>query len=548
MDFFEKSGVNVLSSVIVSGVTHTAKDDELFDVLKQYGRFKKIIVDDEHCPFYKNLVVEFKSQSAVIELAKVLPYTHISESDPEIKFCVTLPPSKSTVQAGAESPFPDYMNELRHLARRSGQKLENVLQDVLCQINEHLNTVEVEPNGGLKDEGNPSELSADQATLSPGQQGGATAQLPSQPVLSQPGSEHPRHTASLQGNEGAGAGRVSVANSDLNPPEVQRVVVEHVVRSEELTTHSLPKLRLRPFSGKVPKPANELDYDTWKSHIELLLADVHLPPVQITRRIVESLLSPAADFVKGLKPDTLPSVYLQILDSAYSTVQDGDELFAQFLNTLQDPGEKASSYLQRLLLALNTAVKRGGIAAAETNKHLLRQFCRGCWDNGLISKLQLDQKKEKPPAFPELLLLLRTEEDRQLAKESLMKKHIGSSKHRAALQAQTCSHTNADTSSINELKQQVMKLQQQMSALLAQTTRTSAKTTSRTNHTPKSPSGRMQNTRPRAGFCFRCGEDSHIVASCNQSENPALVRQKRLRLQQRQEQWDSMNNNLKSSN
>lgn len=320
------------------------------------------------------------------------------------------------------------------------------------------------------------------------------------------------------------------------------------MRSEELTTHSLPKLRLRPFSGKVPKPANELDYDIWKSYIELLLADVHLPPVQITRKIIESLLSPAADFVKGLRPDTSPSVYIQILDSAYSTVQDGEELFAQFLNTLQDPGEGASSYLQRLLLVLNTAVKRGGIAASETNKHLLIQFCRGCWDNGLISKLQLDQKKENPPEFMELLHLLRTEEDRQLAKESLMKKHIGSSKHRAALQAQTCSHTNADTSSINELRQQVKKLQKQMSALLEQTNRTSSQTISRTNPTYKSPSGRMQNTRPRAGFCFRCGEDSHIVASCNQSENSALVKQKRLRLKQRQEQWDSKNGNLELSN
>lgn len=176
----------------MSGVTHTAKDDELFDVLKQYGRFKKITVDDEHSPFFKNLVVEYKSQSAVIELAKVLPYTYISESDPEIKFCVTLPPIKSTVHTGAEAPFPDYMNELRHLARRSGQKLEIVLKDVPSQINEHLNTAEVEPHSGLKDEGNPAVLSVDQATLLPGQQGKEIAQLPSQPGLSQPVPEHPR--------------------------------------------------------------------------------------------------------------------------------------------------------------------------------------------------------------------------------------------------------------------------------------------------------------------------------------------------------------------
>lgn len=39
---------------------------------------------------------------------------------------------------------------------------------------------------------------------------------------------------------------------------------------------------------------------------------------------------------------------------------DGEELFAQFLNTLQDPGEKPSAYLHRLQVALNRVKKRGG--------------------------------------------------------------------------------------------------------------------------------------------------------------------------------------------
>lgn len=354
--------------------------------MKRYGHFKKVLVDDENSPFFKNLVVEFTSHSAVIELAKVLPYTHFSESDPEIKICIMLPPMQSTVPAGADAPSPDYINELRHLARRSGQKFENVLQDMLSQINEHLNTLQVEPSSGVKNEGQLTGSNVDEAAPSPGQQGEAAGQPPSQPAPSHVVPEHPRPFVPLQ--------RVSLAHSDVNPPEIQKVVVEHVLRSEELTNHSIPTLRLRPFSGKVPKPANEADYETWRSHVELLFADINLPPVNITRKIIESLLSPAVDFVKGLKPDTQPSMYLQILDSAYSTVQDGEELFAQFLNTLQDPGEKPSSYLQRLLFTLNTVVKRGGIAASEINKHLLRQFCRGCWDNGIISKLQLEQRRE----------------------------------------------------------------------------------------------------------------------------------------------------------
>lgn len=535
MDFFDKSGVDITRSVIVSGVTHTSKDDEIFDVLKQYGRFKKIIVDDETCPFYKNLVVEYKCDSAVVELTKILPYTHISERDPELKFCVTLPQIESTVPVG-NLPH-NYMNELKLLARRSGQKFENVLQDVLSQINQHLETLEGEPPSGPEEKSNFSVQSVDAAIPLPGQQvepAGATAQP--QIATSHSSFDHQRPSFPTQ--------RHSLSQADLNPPEIQKVVVEHIVRTEELASHTIPTLRLRSFSGKVPKPANETDYETWRSHIELLLADVNLPPVHITRKIIESLLSPAADVVKGLKPDTLPSVYLQVLDSAYSTVQDGEELFAQFLNTLQNPGEKPSSYLQRLLLTVNTVVKRGGVPAADIDKHLLRQFCRGCWDNDIITKLQLEQRRENPPAFAELLLLLRTEEDRQLAKESLMKKHIGSSKQRAALNAQTCSCShNDETSPINELKKQVEKLQQQMSVLLAQTGRTSAKTTKQNKQT----NGKTQSTRPRAGFCFKCGEDGHIATTCTQPANPALVKQKKAHLQQRQEQWDG-NNNQKQSN
>lgn len=159
-----------------------------------------------------------------------------------------------------------------------------------------------------------------------------------------------------------------------------------------------------------------------------------MSPLQVSWRILESLISPAADVVKGLPPNSLPLVYLQLLDSAFSVVEDGEELFAQFMNTLQDSGEKPSTYLQRLQLALNQAVKRGGATSEDVSKHLLKQFCRGCWDFSLLASLQLEQKKSCPPPFSELLLVIHTEEDRQAAKVSRMKKHVGSTKFRAQLQ------------------------------------------------------------------------------------------------------------------
>lgn len=109
----------------------------------------------------------------------------------------------------------------------------------------------------------------------------------------------------------------------------------------------------------------------------------------------------------------------------------------------ENTGEQPSSFLRRLQLALSTVVKRGGIPAAEKDKQLIKQFCRGCWYNTVITKFQFEQRKHNPPTFSELLLSLRTEEDRQLVKESLMRKHIGSSKQKVTSQSQSacaCTH------------------------------------------------------------------------------------------------------------
>lgn len=101
--------------------------------------------------------------------------------------------------------------------------------------------------------------------------------------------------------------------SDVNPPDVQKVIVEHIVRNEDSALQVHTSLRLRPFSERVPGPNNEVDYETWRSNVEFLLKDTTQSHLYKSRKLLESLLSPAIDVVKHLTPESPLNVYLETL-------------------------------------------------------------------------------------------------------------------------------------------------------------------------------------------------------------------------------------------
>lgn len=274
--------------------------------------------------------------------------------------------------------------------------------------------------------------------------------------------------------------------------------------------------------------------------------------------------------MKHLTPESPLNVYLEILDSAFSTVEDGDDLFAKYLNTMQDNGEKPSAYLQRLQVMLNTTLRRGGVTASDLDRHLLRQFVRGCWDNILIAELQLEQKKQNPPTFAELLLLLRTAEDKRTSKASRMKQHLNVSKprvssHYQGIYVQSEEGCNPSQpaldhrSEIQDLKKQIADLQSQLTRITQKDSR-KAKSAARpvapqtaSTHSPAitPTSQRLQphsrdvnnntSNRPRPWYCFRCGEDGHIKPQCENEPNSSLVAEKRKQLKGKQLAWDIKN-------
>jgi len=497
MDIFETLDVKIPNAVLV---TESEVAEEVEGFLQQYGKISRIItVESPESEFHNMLIVEYESGLPLTLLNPLLPYKQTSETG--IDYCIKNLSQIYTENVGS-SKTQTYLADLKEVAKLTGQNYAEVLNEMMGQISRSISELQPDLEVGIK-----AEQSSVNTTTRSSYKMTAPSLLSTTAPIAQPRERH---------------ATINFTASDLNPPELQRYVVEHIVKSEDTAVHLRSSHRLRVFSGKVPRPQHEVDYDTWRSSVDLVLNDPAMSGIQRTRQILDSLLPPAADIVKHLSPDMSVNIYIQQLDSAYGTVQDGEELYAKFMDTFQNAGENPSAYLQRLQVALNLAVKRGGVPKAEINRHLLNQFCRGCWDNVLISELQLKQRKEKPPGFAELLLLLRTEEDREAAKTQRMKQHLGGGGARQKVSSQVQIAYGEEerkryetlTNITTQLTEQMAAVQRQLAVLTANQLQGRQSYTPRPNPVPKSHEKQNMaaavsnlSTSPKPGFCFRCGED-----------------------------------------
>lgn len=560
MDVIQTSRVKIPNSVIVSGIAGTETDEELFDFLKQYGSIQRTIpVDLAEPASGKQVVVEYVYGTAIQSLLPSLPHRLNSKTQTDVTYHIRALDSVYTPVA-SKTATQTYLSELKDIAKQTGKDFAAVLREELSVISE---TVDLDHSETQNEdvEQNPPDTPERHDPEN-------AAQI--SPLPSTAPEQHDQHHWSPPPTPSKEKTQPALKPSDVNPPDIQKVIVEHIVRNEDSALQVHTSLRLRPFSGRAPRPNNEVDYETWRSNVEFLLKDTTQSDLYKSRKLLESLLSPAIDIVKHLTPESPLNVYLEILDSAFSTVEDGDDLFAKYLNTMQDNGEKPSAYLQRLQVMLNTTLRRGGVTASDLDRHLLRQFVRGCWDNILIAELQLEQKKQNPPTFAELLLLLRTAEDKRTSKASRMKQHLNVSKprvssHYQGIYVQSEEGCNPSQpaldhrSEIQDLKKQIADLQSQLTRITQKDSR-KAKSAARpvapqtaSTHSPAitPTSQRLQphsrdvnnntSNRPRPWYCFRCGEDGHIKPQCENEPNSSLVAEKRKQLKGKQLAWDIEN-------
>lgn len=431
MEIVENENIKVPNSVIVSGLSYTPVDEEIFDYLKQWGSISRIFkIENPESEYHKQAIIEFKSGATLQSLETILPLDRPTSEDSNVIHHVKTLASVHSSKLGTEVTHT-FLSELRNIARLSGVSFEDMLRGELTRITETIGAQAPVEEVETVHEPTPPVSERIEPIL-------PTTQAQPRPTPAQLGQHHnsnetplnPHSTGELSQTVGERQSYIEptatftpsvmrdpMPNFTLSPdhlstPEVQRVVVEHIVKSAEISSQLHSPAKLRISSGKVACPNYEVDYETWRTSVDFYLTDPTVSHSQLVRRIVDSLLPPAANVVKPLDRHATPQDYLSLLDSAYATVEDGDELFAKFLNTHQNSGEKPSTYLHRLQSSLSAIVKRRAVSASDADRQLLKQFCRGCWDNTVIATLQLEQRQNKPPTFSEFLLLLRTEEDK----------------------------------------------------------------------------------------------------------------------------------------
>ncbi len=553
MEVARRENVKISTALLVNGPVSTIENEGILDLLNRHGSIARVIpVNNTESDYHDHTIVEYNSGLAIESISPFLPLSYTSKENPGLTYQIR---TLTSLYSGEESSdaTTSYLSNLKHIAKLTGKSFNALLREKLSQISSSLSL-----NGADEEEVVLVKLSFPKEQHTSKVNAQILSSVPSEPALDR--EDIPSSDRQLSR---------TMSQVQLNPAEIQKVIVEHIVKSEVASAiPSTTVIKHRPFSGRIPQPSNESDYDTWHCNVKLLLDDPSVFDLQRVRRIMESVLPPATDIVKSLEPRASPRAYLNMLDSAYGAIEVGDELFSKFMNTLQNDGEKASSYLQRLQVALSKAVRGGGIKSTETNHQLLRQFCRGCWDDILISELHLDTHRNDSIEFQDLLSSIRTREDRSAQKLLRMRSLMGAFKpkpHPSTKPAQVYSHDTAIVrkfppesrllSETAELKKQIAELKEQLTSLTFPKPRKTDKPKHKTMPSPtthesvtkqpvRSTGGPVTKCRPRPGYCFRCGEDGHISVICENPPNSKLVEKKRDELRLKQREWDIENGHV----
>ena len=270
-----------------------------------------------------------------------------------------------------------------------------------------------------------------------------------------------------------------------------------------------PKLRV--FSGSTPTPSGHVSFQTWHKAARRLCTNTELSDEEKIALIHNSLCQPALDLVQSALDSGSPTSVLRMLEKAYGSVDDPRDLLNAFNATTMDRKEQPSEYLNRLHLKLEELKDREIIPETECSEVLLRQFNYGCLDEHIALKLRLDEKEDDPPEYGDLLFALRKEEAKRIKKTLVHKS------------ATTLAVTPKQNQAVEKLRKEVEELTAKLAPSKPNPLQDEKAEHEKAAKKPSSKGGRSVGVRKKLRFCFKCGEDGHVVWRCRNPQNTDLV-------------------------
>ncbi|KAL6459408.1 hypothetical protein MHYP_G00328800 [Metynnis hypsauchen] len=320
-----------------------------------------------------------------------------------------------------------------------------------------------------------------------------------------------------------------------SPEAIIRAVGDLMEKQGRFSGESGAFRRLRTFSGVLPTPPGEEQFDSWVEQARLMVETSERRDKEKSLKILESLKGPASEVVQAVRfdnPDASPQEYIDAIEKAFGTSETGEELYFAFRLLCQHPGEKLSEFLRRMERVLNKVVQRGGLSAPAANVARLDQLLKGAMGSDLmLLNLRLRGRRDSPPTFLQLLNEIRLEEgyeeSRQKLKTSMRSVQVKSAITSADPEMQDRdkpTETARRDKDVKALKKEVKKLRKQVKVMAIQPA------IEKSAHKHFSPAhsqpGSFSSRSPSNFFCYRCGDDGHVAAKCQAPENPQRVIQK----------------------